>query len=184
MPPTLLDDHVRFRLDLPDPGVTAVVLQCDRVVGGPREFQRDAQGWVLDVPRPRLQRIEYRFAVARGGGGRCRGRPRPREPGDRPHRVRRPLGAGAAGLRAAVVARRAGGRRAGSSPHTLAGETADEVPVTVWSPADLEDEEPAPLLLVHDGPEYDQLAWAHRVQRRPRSRAGTCRRTGWPSPSP
>jgi len=64
--PKLLDDHVRFRLDLADPAVTGVVLQCDRVVGGRREFRRDAAGWVLDVPRPALQRLEYRFAVARG----------------------------------------------------------------------------------------------------------------------
>ena len=30
--------------------------------------------------------------------------------------------------------------------------------MTVWSPVDLAADEPAPLLLVHDGPEYDQLA--------------------------
>ena len=66
MPPKLLDDHVRFRLDLAEPAVTGVVLQCDRVVAGPREFRRDATGWVLDVPRPALHRLEYRFAVARG----------------------------------------------------------------------------------------------------------------------
>ena len=66
MGPKLLDDHVRFRLDLADPDVTGVVLQCDRVVGGRREFRRERDGWVLDVPRPALQRLEYRFAVARG----------------------------------------------------------------------------------------------------------------------
>jgi enterochelin esterase family protein len=41
---------------------------------------------------------------------------------------------------------------------SLAGETADAVPVTVWSPEGLPDDEPAPLLLVHDGAEYDDLA--------------------------
>ena len=43
-------------------------------------------------------------------------------------------------------------------PHTLRGETTHEVPVTVWSPVDLPDDDPAPMLLVHDGAEYDQLA--------------------------
>ena len=66
MAPKLLDDHVRFRLDPAEPGITGVVLQCDRVVGGSREFAREGTGWVLDVPRPALQRLEYRFAVARG----------------------------------------------------------------------------------------------------------------------
>ena len=40
MPPKLLDDHVRFRLDLAEPAVTGVVLQCDRVVAGPRESRK------------------------------------------------------------------------------------------------------------------------------------------------
>ena len=61
---------------------------------------------------------------------------------------------------------------------SLAGETADEVPVTVWSPLGLADDEPAPLLLVHDGAEYDQLAAHHDLQRRPRRERRSCRRTG------
>jgi enterochelin esterase family protein len=156
VPPKVLDDHVRFRLDQTDPGVTGVVLQCDRVLGGPREFRRDAQGWVLDVPRPRLQRIEYRFAVARAAGEEVEVVLDPANPatvrtafGDRSV-LELPgyeppwwLGAPAAPGRL--------------EPLALAGETADEVPVTVWSPADLDDDEPAPLLLVHDGPEYDLL---------------------------
>ncbi len=32
------------------------------------------------------------------------------------------------------------------------------VTVRIWSPADSPDDEPLPLLLVHDGPEYDALA--------------------------
>jgi len=34
----------------------------------------------------------------------------------------------------------------------------DSLPVTLWAPDGLGDRVPAPLLLVHDGPEYDELA--------------------------
>ena len=153
--PKLLDDHVRFRLDSTEPGVTGVVLQCDRVVGGPREFRRDGTGWVLDVPRPALHRLEYRFAVARGDEVEV-----VLDPAN-PASVRTAFGdrsvlelpgyAAPRWLSAPTVP----GRLEAMS---LSGETADPVPVTVWSPLDLADEEPAPLLLVHDGAEYDQLA--------------------------
>jgi hypothetical protein len=54
--PTLIDDHLRFRLDDIDPAITAVVLQCERAVPGPREFTRDDAGWSLDLPVTSLQR--------------------------------------------------------------------------------------------------------------------------------
>ena len=155
MPPKLLDDHVRFRLDPADPDVTGVVLQCDRVLAGPREFRRDGAAWVLDLPRPPVQRIEYRFAVARGDEVEVVLDPA------QPVTVRTAFGdrsvmempgyAAPWWLSAPAVPGRL-------ESMTFAGETADEVPVTVWSPDDLADDEPAPLLLVHDGPEYDLLA--------------------------
>lgn len=40
----------------------------------------------------------------------------------------------------------------------VAGETSVALPVTVWSPRESDDCEPLPLLLVHDGPEYDLYA--------------------------
>ena len=43
------------------------------------------------------------------------------------------------------------------SPIALEGETVDDVPVTIWEPEGSEGQ-PLPLLLVNDGPEYDQLA--------------------------
>ena len=155
MGPKLLDDHVRFRLDLADPGVSAVVLQCERAVPGPRELRPDAGGWVLDLPRPPLQRLEYRFAVARGDAVEVLLDPA------NPVTVRTAFGdrsvmempgyAPPWWLSAPAVP-------GWLEPHTLSGETSHEVPVTVWSPVDLPADEPAPLLLVHDGPEYDQLA--------------------------
>lgn len=35
-------------------------------------------------------------------------------------------------------------------------ELAEPLPVTVWSPQDVADDQPLPLLAVHDGPEYEQ----------------------------
>jgi enterochelin esterase family protein len=40
----------------------------------------------------------------------------------------------------------------------VVGETRDALPVTVWSPRGAADDQPLPLLVVHDGPEYDQYA--------------------------
>jgi enterochelin esterase-like enzyme len=153
--PTLLDDHVRFGFVPADPFVTGVVLQCDRAVDGPREFRRDTDGWVLDLPRPALQRVEYRFAVGRGDEVEVVLDP------TNPVTVRTAFGDRSVmelpGYRPPwwLAAPSVPGRL---DPQTLTGETDHEVPVTVWSPDGLSDAEPAPLLLVHDGPEYDQLA--------------------------
>jgi len=151
----LLDDHIRFRVDLPDPEITGVALECDRVVEGPREFRRDGTGWVLDLPRPGVQRLEYRLAVARGDEVEVVLDPAnavsvPTAFGDRSV-LELPGYAPPWWLSAPTVE----GRQEALS---LAGETAAAVPVTVWSPVALPDDEPAPLLLVHDGAEYDRLA--------------------------
>lgn len=52
----------------------------------------------------------------------------------------------------------------GFTAMTLEGETADDVPVTVWAPEGTEGQA-LPLLLVHDGPEYDQARVDHAVLR-------------------
>ncbi|HEX6916812.1 MAG TPA: alpha/beta hydrolase-fold protein [Phycicoccus sp.] len=153
--PKLLDAQLRFRLDEADPTVTAVTLECDRSVPGPRRFSRAGHAWVLDLPRPALARLEYRFEV-------CRGTEREvvLDPGN-PLTVPTAFGERSVvelpgyrppwWLSAPVVPGR-------MTPMTVAGETADEVPVTVWAPESLDDGHPAPMLLVHDGPEYDLLA--------------------------
>jgi enterochelin esterase family protein len=155
VPPKLLDDHVRFRLEPVLPGVTGVALQCDRAVGGGREFRADGAAWVLDVPRPAVQRLEYRFAVARGDDVEVVLDP------SNPLTVHTAFGDRSVLEMPGYTPPwwlAAPGVEGHLEPMSLAGETSDAVPVSVWSPAGLPDAEPAPMLLVHDGPEYDQLA--------------------------
>ncbi|MGG5258377.1 alpha/beta hydrolase-fold protein [Phycicoccus avicenniae] len=157
MPPELVDGRVRFRYAADDPTVTGVALDCDRAVEGSRALTRDddAPDWALDLPQPALDRVEYRYAVERESGTEVVLDP------DNPCTVPTAFGDRSVlelpgyerpwWLDAPVVEGR-------YTTMALAGETADEVPVDVWSPEDLADDEPAPLLLVHDGPEYDRLA--------------------------
>lgn len=155
MPASVVDGAVRLRLDVDDPAVTAVSLDTDRAVPGPRGLTHTGDGWVLDLPAPGLERVEYRFAVHRGSDVDV-----VLDPGN-PRRVRTAFGdrsvlelpgyAPPAWLEVPVPAGR-------FDPLAVAGETADDVPVTVWSPEGLADDVAAPLLVVHDGPEYDDLA--------------------------
>jgi enterochelin esterase-like enzyme len=154
-PPKLLDAHLRFRYDDADPAITGVALECDPVVPGPRELRRDTDGWVLELPRPPLDRLEYRFTVRRDDATDVV--VDPSNPvtvatafGDRSV-VEMPGYSRPWWLGAPVVPGRL-------EPMAVAGETADDVPVTIWSPEDLDAAAPAPLLFVHDGPEYDLLA--------------------------
>ncbi len=155
MAPTIVDARVRFRYAPGDPSVTAVSLDCDPVVAGPRALASTDDGWVLDLPRPGLDRLEYRFTVHRGTHTETVLDP------DNPLTVATAFGHRSVlelpgyeapwWLEAPVVEGRL-------DPMHLEGETTDAVPVSVWSPVDLPPDVPAPLLLVHDGPEYDLLA--------------------------
>jgi enterochelin esterase-like enzyme len=158
-PAKLLDTHVRFRYDETDPAIGAVSLECDPAVAGPRSMVRDDHGWCLEVPRPALDRIEYRYAVSRGEHVEVILDPAnpttvPTAFGDRSV-LEMPGYAEPWWLSAPAAPGR-------YEPMELEGETADEVPVTIWSPEGLADDTPAPLLLVHDGPEFDLLSQVSR----------------------
>lgn len=158
MPPKLLDDHVRFRFAAGASDVVSVVLDCDPVIPGGREFALADAVWELALPRPDLQRIEYRFIVTRpnDGGDAAETILDPDNPlvvetafGSRSE-MQMPGYAVPSWLSAPPVV-------GGFTPMVLEGETADDVPVTVWAPEGTEGQA-LPLLLVNDGPEYDQLA--------------------------
>ncbi len=157
MPPKLLDDHVRFRY-AGAKDVVSVHLDCDPVIPGDRELALVDGTWELALPRPDLQRIEYRFGVTRptddGEVGELVLDP------DNPVTVETAFGSRSVvempGY--AVPSWLSAPSVTGIlTPLALAGETTDDVPVTVWAPEG-SDGQALPLLLVHDGPEYDQLA--------------------------
>lgn len=153
--PRLLDECVHFRFDPQDPSVTSVRLDADRAIGGAREFIADQGGWLLKLPRPDVQRLEYRLEVERGSS-----RETITDPGN-PVTV-----ATAFGHRSVMEMPTyappwwlsAPGPQGTYDAMALRGETFDDVPVTIWSPAGTEPGQEMPLLLVHDGPEYDELA--------------------------
>ena len=159
-PPRLLDDHVRFEVVLPmldDVPVEAVRLDADSAIAGERDFSyvESAGLWRLDLPRPALQRFEYRLEVTAGGTTRTildPGNPLtvPTAFGDRSV-MAMPSYAEPAWLSAPSVP-------GVTTELSLVAETAEPVPMTVWSPVTAAESDALPMLVVHDGPEYDRLA--------------------------
>lgn len=113
-------------------------------------------GWLVELPLPPLARLEYRFAVTGHVGGTdlvCDpAAPRVRTAfGDRS--VAELPGYAAPGWLDGPVVR---GRRTRAA--SVRGELADPVRVSLWAPADATRGEVLPVLVAHDGPEYDELA--------------------------
>jgi enterochelin esterase family protein len=149
---------VTFRLDDPDSTLRSVRLYQEvRIPGDQLDFDYDGSGWVLVIDRPDVDRMEYLFQVT-SADGTIEWLPDPANAG----RV-----TGAFGDKSVLElpgyttpgwldrpAPQGSRRDLTVAPRAL--ET--EVPVTLWSPDGLDDETPAVLLLVHDGPEYDELA--------------------------
>jgi len=151
-------DTIAFRL--PDPGrrLRGVRLQQDvRLPGDRLDFVRSQDDWVLTVPRPDVDRMEYAFELQHADGGS----ERVTDPGNG-ERV-----SGAFGDKSVLLLPE-------YAPPTWTGATPPQgtrtslslpsrglphdVPAVLWSSAGLADDVEAPLLVVHDGPEYDTLA--------------------------
>jgi enterochelin esterase-like enzyme len=151
-------DSVTFRLRDPRHDLAGVrLLQEVRIPGDLLDFARTRDGWALRLDRPPVRRMEYRFALRHPDG-------RTEEVCDPANPLRAP---GAFGEKSVVEFPEY------SRPPWLAapgvpGATADltvpsrllhaEVQVRLWAPADARPDEPLPLLLAHDGPEYDAFA--------------------------
>jgi enterochelin esterase family protein len=132
--------------------LAAVRLQQEVGLPGPLDLARRGRVWAVDVPRPDVDRMEYLFEVTDHNGHRST-------------------------ILDPVNPRRVGGAFGDKSvlelpeyapPAWLDGAEIDAeerdievdglddgISATIWSPAGLEG--PAPLLVVHDGPEYASL---------------------------
>jgi enterochelin esterase family protein len=150
--------HVTFLL--PDPAHELVgvrLIQDVRIPGDKLGFSYRDDHWELTIERPCVDRMEYLFELRHADGGSEAAL----DPGN-PKQV-----AGAFGTKSVR-------EFAGYEPPAWltgpagAGDIQDldlpapqldaTISVRVWSPPGTQDDEPLPLLIVHDGPEFDSLA--------------------------
>lgn len=149
---------VEFRLDDPEHRLIAVRLwQEVGVRGDLLDLHWQAGAWRCRLPRPAVMRMEYRFEVTLADGTR----ESVLDPGN-PRRV-----ASAFGDRSVVtfpgyvpaswvMDSTASGRWQECQVRTLS--LGLPVQARVWTPAGLADSQPAPLLVIHDGPDFEALA--------------------------
>jgi enterochelin esterase family protein len=147
-----------FRLADPEGRYAAVRLCSDLPLSdAERTFARDGDAWVLTLDVPQLARLEYELEVEDADGDRVTvadpGNPL-RAPGAfgeksvmRAEGYEEPAWLTAPAVTGTYEAFAIRGRGLGAS-----------VEGRVWSPADSDPAEPLPLLVAHDGPEYDALA--------------------------
>lgn len=148
------------RFEVPDPAreLAAVRLMTDvPIPASQRDFAYTTDRWELTPGRPPVDRIEYLLEVRSNDGGS--------QIVTDPHNpVQAP---GAFGPKSVLEL---DGYTApawlGTDPEPGASDDLEvparqldtPVQVRLWSPADAPDDEPLPLLLAHDGPEFDSLA--------------------------
>ena len=149
---------VTFRLADPERQLAGVRLVQDvRIPGDQLGFHRGGDRWELVIDRPPVNRMEYLLELRHAGGGT----ETVLDPGN-PRQV-----AGAFGPKSVL-------EFPGYTPPGWLGIAAGPghvtdvdvpvkaldaaVPVRVWSPEGTRHDERLPLLVVHDGPEYDTLA--------------------------
>jgi enterochelin esterase-like enzyme len=146
---------VELRLADPDRRYAAVRLCSELRLGG--DYRRSDGAWVLELGALPVARLEYQLELTHAGGRRelvC-------DPGN-------PLRApGAFGERSVLLL------DGYTTPEWLTATTVDgrtrrlavrgrglgaDVQLRLWSPADAPPRERLPLLVAHDGPDYDALA--------------------------
>lgn len=154
--PLVTDDSVMFRLPDAEPALDGTrLLPALSLPGAGLEFDHADGQWRLALPRPPVHRMEYRFQLRHSGG-------HVEEICDPGNPLRAP---GAFGDKSVVefpgytppkwlAADRVPGEATDLAvPAPLLG---GDVAVRLWSPAPAD--EALPLLVAHDGPEYDRLA--------------------------
>ena len=158
MPARLDGDDLVFAHPDPAGALRGVRLQQDeRIPGEQLEFSRVGDDWVLRVPRPEVDRVEYSFELQHADGGSewvCDAGNPLRVGGAFGDKSVLQLPEYAAPAWTAADPPR-GPRRELSLPSR---GLPHDVPAVLWSAVGLADDVAAPLLVVHDGPEYDRLA--------------------------
>jgi enterochelin esterase-like enzyme len=149
---------VLLRLADPDERYTAVRLCSDLALSeGQRAYARHDGEWRLELAPPPVARLEYLLEVVHRDGDS----ERVCDPGN-PHRAPGAFGKKSVLLLPGYTAPRwvEGDGVLGSTEElAVRGRgLGAEVPMRIWSPADADPAEPLPLLVAHDGPEYDRLA--------------------------
>jgi enterochelin esterase-like enzyme len=151
---------IRWRYPDPDAALAGVRLQQHaglvRVRGDQLDFGRDGADWVLELPRPPIDRIEY-FLELRHHDGRVE---TVNDPGT-PLRAAGVFGEPSVLELPGYVAPWWLGADPGEWTRTelsARGRGLRDVPVQLCSPAGSEPAQPMPLLVVHDGGELDALA--------------------------
>ena len=149
---------LRLRVPDPDRNLLGVrLVQEVRIEDRLLDFRRGGDNWELVIPRPPVNRMEYLLELRHVDGSSEIGI----DPAN-PLRVQ-----GAFGMKSVLefsgyrppawltAPAEPGVTREISLPVPALG-----APMTVltWAPADTAEDEPLPLLVVHDGPEYDALA--------------------------
>jgi enterochelin esterase-like enzyme len=145
---------------VPDPEhelAGARLVQDVRIPGDQLDFSYRDDHWELSIARPPVNRMEYLLELRRPDGSTQT----VLDPGN-PRQVD-----GAFGHKSvlefssyAAPAWLTAQAKPGSSQdlEVRASQLGTAVSVRIWSPADAPDDEPLPLLVANDGPEYDSLA--------------------------
>jgi enterochelin esterase-like enzyme len=150
------DAGVTFRFADPEHALAGVRLQQEvRIPAGRLDFRGVDRGWELVLGRPPVARLEYLLELSYPDGESKvvldPANPRQAAGAFGPKSVLEFPGYGAPAWLSAAVGR--------GSTRTLEVPAADGViSVRLWAPAGTPDDAALPLLLVHDGPEYDALA--------------------------
>ena len=152
------DVSMTFRLADSGGAVAGVRLRQEAPVPGSElDFRPAGEGWELVLPRPPVARLEYLLELryADGDSKVVTDPANPRQvPGVfGPKSVLEFPGYAAPGWLAAPAD--PGTRRDLQVPVPALSAA---ISARIWAPAGAPDSEPLPLLLVHDGPEYDSLA--------------------------
>jgi enterochelin esterase family protein len=129
----------------------AAVRLCSELALADREFVRDDGAWVLQLPAARLERLEYELETVDHDGA-CETMLDPGNPRRAP---------GAFGEKSVALADDyeppwwlEAPRAEGAFDSVSIRVLGQELEVAVWSPSEGE----LPLLIAHDGPEYDSLS--------------------------